>query len=299
MCFVDGATKKLPAAPNITGKELRQLVAEKIDLKHIIPTFAIFFKRKSGTEPPRCIEDDEQVLKCIVEEMRPNEADPSRFLVKAEFTKLYTEWEAKNNLLFMRRIFLKHRLVGKEDLVFLNYSYLQAVADVIDNSYPEGFLTKEDKYKGYIPSTLQAAQKKETWEKLILDAHAKLTGTRKEDAMIKYLEIVRKWHFYGSAFWNATSVNKEAASLPDQVVIAVNSIGIQLLKPKTKEIVSTHRFADIATWAYRQNGFAFVHGVLSKQKLQFQTIHGKEIVKTLQAYSEFLLEERKKAMDNK
>lgn len=112
------------------------MVAEKIDLRSNITTFAMFFNRKTGNEPPRCIEDDEQVLKCIVEEVRPNEADPSRFLAKTEFTKLYTEWETKNSILFKRRIFLKHKLVGKEDQSFLNYSYLQAVADVIDSSYP-------------------------------------------------------------------------------------------------------------------------------------------------------------------
>lgn len=87
---------------------------------------------------------------------------------------------------------------------------------------------------------------------------------------------------------------QDAANLPDTVVLAVNSNGVQLLKLGTKEPLLSQRYADIYSWAYKRNAFAFVSGVLTKQKYQFATPHGKDIARTLQAYVETLLEERKK-----
>jgi len=141
---------------------------------------------------------------------------------------------------------------------------------------------------------LQSNRKLEDWEKDIFQEHARLSGLKKEDAMLHYLNHVRNWHFYGSSFWTVQVVNKESVSLPDTVVLAVNSNGIQLLKIGTKDTLLAHRYADIYSWAYKRNAFAYVAGVLTKQKYQFATPHGKDIARTLQAYVEILLEERKK-----
>lgn len=70
-------------------------------------------------------------------------------------------------------------------------------------------------------------------------------------------------------------MNKEGSSLPDNVILAVSSTGIQILKLGTKDALLIQRYADIYSWAYKRNAFAFVSGVLSKQKFQFATPHVK------------------------
>jgi hypothetical protein len=315
--FVDDSFKTVAVSPNIPSNELCNLVAEKIELDEK-ETFALFFYKHGEC---RCLDDDEQPCRLMVYETMGNDADFNKYVTdKQEWEKLKKEWEKDSKLVYKRRVFLKHKAIPKEQEKFLTYSYIQAVADVRDGTYPcsqsaaielaglqmqvtfgdhnkkihiAGFL--KDKIGRFIPAPLlQSNRKLEDWERDIFQEHGRLIGLKKEDAMLHYLQHVRNWSFYGSTFWNVTTVNKDAASLPDQVVLAVNSNGIQLLKLGTKEPILTQRYADIYSWAYKRNAFAFVSGVLSKQKFQFATPHGKDIARTLQAYVEILLEERKK-----
>ncbi|KAF0982090.1 hypothetical protein FDP41_011951 [Naegleria fowleri] len=318
--FVDDSFKTLAVAPTISARELSIVVAEKIELEQR-ETFALFFYKNGEC---RCLDDDEQPCKLMVYETVGSDADFQKYVNdKAEWEKLKKDWEKDSKLVFKRRVFLKHKAIPREQEKFLNYSYIQAVADVRDGTYPcsqsaaielaglqmqvtfgdhnkkkhtAGFL--KDKIGRFIPAPLlQSNRKLEDWERDVFQEHARLIGLKKEDAMLHYLNYVRNWSFYGSTFWTVQTVNKDQANLPDQVILAVNSNGIQLLKLGTKEPILTQRYADIYSWAYKRNAFAFVSGVLSKQKFQFATPHGRDISRTLQAYVEILLDERKK--DNK
>jgi len=223
-------------------------------------------------------------------------------------------------------VFLKHKSIAKEDEVFLHYSYIQAVANVRDGTYPcneaaamelaglqmqvtfndhnkkihvQGFL--KDKIDRFIPAPLLKSNRKlDDWEKDIFAEHSRISGIKKKKnaAMLQYLSKVTTWPFYGASFWNVQTVNKENNSLPENVTLAVSSTGIQILKVQTKEAILIQRYADIYSWAYKRNAFAFVSGVLSKQKFQFVTPSGKDIARTLQAYVEILLEEKKKSVTN-
>jgi len=273
---------------------------------------------KNGEQ--RCLDSEELPCKVMVNEIISPDADFVKYTERTEWEKLKKEFEKDSKLVFKRRVFMKHKNVTKEDESFLLYTYLQAAANVRDGTYPcsegaalelaslnmqinfgdhnkkihvTGFL--RDKIDKFIPLPLLKTNKKiEDWEKDIFQEHARISGLKKADAMLQYLNKVRQWHFYGSTFWTVQTVNKENSALPDQVTLAVSSSGIQLLKVQGKEPILIQRYADIYSWAYKKNAFAFVSGVLSKQKFQFSTPFGKDIAKTLQAYVELLLEERKK-----
>lgn len=319
--FVDDAFRTLLVKSTITAAELCTVVADKVSLVRR-ETFALFYMR--GGEG-RCLDSDEQPLKVMVTEIAGLDADFSKYTEKSEWDKIKKEWEKESRLVFKRRVFLNYKPINKEDEVFLHYSFIQAVANVRDGTYPcyeltalelaslqmqvtfgnhnkkrhvPGFL--KDKIDRFIPAPLlKSPRKLEEWEKDIFNEHARISGIKKSDAMLQYLNKVRTWKFYGSTFWNVKTINKENSSLPDNVTLAVSSSGIQLLKPQSKDPIIIQRYADIYSWAYKRNAFAFVSGVLSKQKFQFVTPYGKDIARTLQAYVEILLEERKKGNPKK
>jgi len=122
---------------------------------------------------------------------------------------------------------------------------------IIKKIHVSGFL--RDKIDKFIPLPLLKTNKKiEDWEKDIFQEHARIAGLKKTDAMTQYLNKVRQWHFYGSTFWTVQTINKENSALPDQVILAVSSSGIQLLKVQGKEPILIQRYADIYSWAYKK-----------------------------------------------
>lgn len=131
--FVDDSFKTLAVNSGITAKELSAVVAEKIELKTNRETFALFFYRNGEG---RCLDDDEQPCKLMVYETMGPDADFMKYTEKMEWEKLKKEWEKESKIVFKRRVFLKHKAIPKDDEVFLNFSYIQAVADVRDGTYP-------------------------------------------------------------------------------------------------------------------------------------------------------------------
>lgn len=318
--FVDDSFKTLAVSSNISAKELGLQVAQKIDLT-ATQTFALFYKKNTDE---RCLEDDEQPCLLMIQEIHGVGADMNQYTERMEWEKLRKEWEKTCCFIYKRRVFLKNKAIPREDPVFVRYSYIQAVADVIEGTYPcaqaaaielaglqmqvtfrdhnkkvhvKGFL--KDKLPRFVPAPLLTSNRKvEEWEEDIFAEHARLAGLSSLDAMLSYLNHVRNWSFYGSTFWTVQTVNK-TDQLPDQVILAVNSNGIQILKTTTKEPIISHRYSDIYSWAYKRNAFAFVSGALSKQKFQFATPQGKDIARTLQAYVDILLEEYKAEKNKK
>jgi len=314
--LVDDSFKTIAVKSTLTAAELVVTMAEKVSLTQK-ETFAIFYMKG---QDQRCLDADEQPCRVVVSEVISPDADFAKYTEKSEWEKVKKEFERDSKLVFKRRVFLKHKNVTKDDDAFLSLTYAQANACIREGTYPcsegaalelagltmqvnfgdhnkrvhvAGFL--KDKIDKFLPAPLLKNSKKlEDWEKDIFSEHARITGMKKPDAMLQYLNKVRQWHFYGCTFWEVQTVNKDNSSLPDKVTLSVSSTGIQLLKTGTKEPILIQRYADIYSWAYKKNAFAFVSGVLSKQKFQFVTANGKDIARTLQAYVEILLEERKK-----
>jgi len=132
-------------------------------------------------------------------------------------------------------------------------------------------------------------KKPSEWEALIFKAHAMNTGKTAEEAKLEYLEIVKQWPFYGTTFYPpCRSVNNR--KLPGKVIIGVNAEGILLLK-RDKELVSTHPFTEICSWASSSTTFAFEFGTqVESQKYTFETRQGAIIAATIQTYIDILVQ---------
>jgi len=199
--FVDDSFKTLAVPDSINALELCKQVAEKISLLQL-ETFALFYDKNGES---RCLDNEEQPFKVIVQEICGPDVEYEKYFEKNEWEKLKKEWEKDSRLVFKRRVFLKHKSIAKEDEVFLHYSYIQAVANVRDGTYPcneaaamelaglqmqvtfndhnkkvhvQGFL--KDKIDRFIPAPLLKSNRKlDDWEKDIFAEHSRISGIKK------------------------------------------------------------------------------------------------------------------------
>ncbi|CAF5157455.1 unnamed protein product, partial [Rotaria magnacalcarata] len=68
-----------------------------------------------------------------------------------------------------------------------------------------------------------------------------------EDAKIKFLKIVYQWATFGSAFFEVKQTSDP--TFPEQLLIAINKNGVNLIHPKTKDLLITYPFTSISNWS--------------------------------------------------
>jgi len=293
--FMDDSIKAFAVDESSSAEQLKATVVEKIGMKED-SCFAIF-ERKDGWE--RCLEPDEKPCELMVgwgPDTTPTKA--------AAFV-------------FKKKIFLRDDEREMQDLIAKHHVYIQALHSVIESEYPctvedaiklaglqvqivygdhkpgnhvVGFLsTSSANLKQFVPKDLFQQKKPNDWEALIFKAHATNTGKSEEDAKSEYLEIVKQWPFYGTTFYPPCKTIG-SKKIPNKVIIGVNAEGILLLK-KDKELVSTHPFTEICSWASSSTTFAFEFGSQTEsQKYTFETKQGAIIAASIQTYIDILVQ---------
>jgi len=300
--FMDDSIRAFAIDDNSSAEALKATVVEKIGLKED-SCFAIF-EKKDGWE--RCLEPDEKP--CELMQLWNNDANGA----------------AKNQcaFVFKKKIFLRDDEREMQDPTAKHHVYIQALHSVIESEYPcsvedaiklaglqvqivygdhkptthvVGFLTAN--LKQFVPKDLFGSKKSNEWETLIFKAHSLNSGKSEEDAKTEYLDIVKQWPFYGTTFYPPcrTIGNKK---IPSKVIIGVNAEGILLLK-KDKELVSTHPFTEICSWASSSTTFAFEFGSQTEsQKYTFETKQGAIIAASIQTYIDILVQMLKSGEDD-
>jgi len=216
--------------------------------------------------------------------------------------------------IFKKKIFLRDDEREMQDSVAKHYVYVQALYNVVESDYPcsvedaiklaalqvqiaygdhkpgshvVGFLTQN--LRQFIPKDLFQTKRPVDWEAMIFKSHQAHVGKTSEEAKNEYLEVVKQWPFYGTTFYPACKSigNKK---IPNRVIIGVNAEGILLLK-KDKELVSTHPFTEICSWASSSTTFAFEFGSQTEsQKYTFETKQGAIIAASIQTYIDILVQ---------
>jgi myosin-7 len=290
--FMDDSIRGFAIDENTTAAELKAIIVERVELK--FPDCFALFERKDGWE--RCLENDEKP--CELMALWVNNSTGT----------------SNPAFIFKKKIFLRDDSKEMEDTVYKHFIYIQALHSVIESEYPcsiddalklaglqvqivygdhkasshtVGFLTQN--LKQFVPKDLFPLKKPNEWEAAIFKAHAMNIGKTAEEAKTEYLEIVKQWPFYGTTFFPPCKTIS-AKKLPQRVIIGVNAEGILLLK-KDKELVSTHPFTEICSWASSSATFAFEFGSQSEsQKYTFETRQGAIVASTIQTYIDILVQ---------
>jgi len=303
---MDDSCKMFAVEETATADQLKLTIKEKIDLKED-GCFSVF-EKKDGWE--RCLEPEEKPC----ELMTLWTIDPKERQKRDTMTGKEPLSEIPCAFIFKKKIFLRDDEKEIADPVAKNLVYIQALHSVIDSEYPctpedairlagiqmqivygdhkpgtfvVGFLTQN--LKQFVPKDLFSSKRPTEWEAAIFKAHAQHIGKKSEDAQTEYLDIVKQWPFYGTTFYPpCKSIGNK--KLPGKVIIGVNAEGILLLK-KDKELVSTHPFTEICSWASSSSTFAFEFGSQTEsQKYTFETRQGAIIAATIQTYIDILVQ---------
>lgn len=302
--FLDNSVKAFAIDENTTAQKLKEIVVEKVELKEQ-GCFALF-ERKDGWE--RCLEDDEKPCELMALWVQKPASEGGQ--------------ENSTAFIFKKKIFLRDDEKEMQDPVAKHLVYIQALYSVVESEYPcsiddsirlaglqvqivygdhkptshmVGFLTQN--LKQFVPKDLFPQKRPQEWEQSIFKAHEKNIGKSAEDAKTEYLDIVKQWPYYGTTFFPpCKSIGSK--KIPPKVIIGVNAEGILLLSKKDKDLVSTHPFTEICSWASSSTTFAFEFGSQTEsQKYTFETRQGAIIASTIQTYIDILVQMLKNGED--
>ncbi|CAF3514389.1 unnamed protein product [Rotaria sp. Silwood1] len=101
--------------------------------------------------------------------------------------------------------------------------------------------------KDFLPSDLVDKLPYADWKKRIMTTHGQSRNLSSEDAKIKFLKIVYQWATFGSAFFEVKQTSDP--TFPEQLLIAINKNGVNLIHPKTKDLLITYPFTSISNWS--------------------------------------------------
>lgn len=300
--FMDDSCRAFAVEENTTAEQLKATIVERIELKEEA-CFAMF-EKKDGWE--RCLEPDEkpcELMSLWTDNGKGKTKEGKESLKEANFA-----------FIFKKKIFLRDDERELGDPVAKHLVYIQALYSIIESEYMitieeavklaglqvqivygdhkagthvVGFLTQN--LKQYVPKELYGSKRPAEWESMIFKVHVQYSGKSAEEAKSDYLDLVKQNPFYGSTFFPpCKSAGKQKT--PTKVIIGVNAEGILLLK-KDKELVSSHPFTEICSWASSSTTFAFEFGSQTEsQKYTFETKQGAIIAATIQTYIDILVQ---------
>eukprot|EP01029_Cantina_marsupialis_P007489 TRINITY_DN183592_c0_g1_i1.p1 TRINITY_DN183592_c0_g1~~TRINITY_DN183592_c0_g1_i1.p1 ORF type:complete len:427 (+),score=150.95 TRINITY_DN183592_c0_g1_i1:30-1283(+) len=232
------------------------------------------------------------------------------------------DWPAggKSMYVFQARLYMDSTM-NSGDSAVIHMHFIQAVYNVIHGNYPvefkeainlaalqvhsqfgkfngkvhkPGFL--EGKIIQYIPARWIHQKPGFNWEEAIFTEHAAIMS-KKEDSQRKYLERVRRFEYYGCAFYPVKSASKQFAKYGKVLCLGIGCKGIMILTPNQKDTIETHRLNEIYRWGFKpgcnfyfeikQAGAASGHG----PTYEFETAKGDDISTLLTDYAMALLKE--------
>eukprot|EP01090_Pellita_catalonica_P004048 TRINITY_DN1386_c0_g1_i1.p1 TRINITY_DN1386_c0_g1~~TRINITY_DN1386_c0_g1_i1.p1 ORF type:complete len:318 (+),score=44.57 TRINITY_DN1386_c0_g1_i1:175-1128(+) len=292
--FMDSSVKAFAIDPAATAETLLKTVIERLELKEA-QCFALFEKKDDWE---RCLEADEKPCDLMKAWTSSKDAGGPKFLFKKKIFIRDDDKELNDpvakNLLYMQAVHNVvhsiYRCTAEEAIKLAGLQVHIVYGDHNSKIHVPGFLPVHG-LKNFIPKDLYSSKRPAEWETYIFKEHGKHKGRSKEEAQTMYLNVVKKWAFYGTTFYPPCKTINSGRKLPNKVIIGVNAEGILLLKPKDKSVISTHPFTEICSWASSSSTFAFEFGTQADAtKYTFETKQGAIIAATIQTYIDILVD---------
>jgi len=310
--FLDGKYVTIPADAWTTAGQFALKVSNMLGIRTKSP-FAIF--EVSSEDEERVLDDDERVLDLVAYwnrlelEARSKNAAKSSTLTKT-ISKKKDDHDNIEEFHFQYKVRYFFE-VPDNDEPAVELMYVQAKHDVVDARYPcsdqdavtlaalqiqEEFGDCPESDCQYLAGNLGKYLSEKiisdrnddsALEAQLLKLYAKLQGYSQQEARLSYLDYVKSWKIYGSAYFFAEP--KQNRDFPNQVVLAINAKGILVVDPDTKSYLQEYPYSQVVTWGHSPNSFVVVTGNAVKQtKVYFKTEFGKEMNTMVRAYVEVL-----------
>jgi len=142
--------------------------------------------------------------------------------------------------------------------------------------------------KELVPHDLERSMSPDEWKKQIVLQYNKHAVKKRDDAKIAFLKVVQRWPTFGSAFFEVKQTTEP--KFPENLLIAINKQGVNLIDPKTKKLLATHPFTKISNWSSGGTYFHMAIGNLVRgSKLLCETTLGYKMDDLLTSYISLML----------
>lgn len=139
-----------------------------------------------------------------------------------------------------------------------------------------------------VPMDVAKTMAFDDWKRSIIGKFNMSAGKSKEEAKLAFLKVIYRWPTFGSAFFEIQQHTDQ--TLPEQLIVAVNKSGINLIDHETKEIIAVHAFRNISNWTSGNTYFNLTIGTAeSGQKLLLETNLGYKMDDLLTSYINFMM----------
>ncbi|XP_033099934.1 myosin-VIIa-like [Anneissia japonica] len=137
--------------------------------------------------------------------------------------------------------------------------------------------------KDFLPADLIRQQSTEFWKRMIVVAYNKHSEKSRNEAKVAFLKIIYRWPTFGSAFFEVRQTTEP--TYPEVLLIGINKLGVNLIDPKSKEILATYPFTKISNWSSGNTYFHMTIGNLVRgTKLLCETPLGYKMDDLLTSY---------------
>ncbi|XP_074524694.1 unconventional myosin-VIIb [Halichoeres trimaculatus] len=146
--------------------------------------------------------------------------------------------------------------------------------------------------KELVPADSLKLVSENEWKKSITATFNKQAGMTVDEAKVAFLKAVHRWPTFGCTFFPVKQTSEP--NFPDIVLIAVSKQGLNIIHPKTKDVLANHPFNRIANWCSGSTYFHMTIGNLVKgTKFLCETSLGYKIDDLITSYVNLYLRERR------
>ncbi|XP_051985329.1 unconventional myosin-VIIb-like [Xyrauchen texanus] len=181
-----------------------------------------------------------------------------------------------------------YHIVSKDDMITLAGLLFRTRVD----SDKSQFIMIPKMLKDLVPSDQHRIMSAEDWKKHIINAYNKQAGTTVDEAKLQFLKVISQWPTFGCAFFEVKQTSEKR--YPSIILISISKQGVNLIDPKTKEVLIMLPFSKITSWSSGNTYFHMSIGNLVQgNTLLCETSLGFKISDLLSSYKDMYLNERK------
>ncbi|XP_034100634.1 myosin-VIIa isoform X2 [Drosophila albomicans] len=137
-----------------------------------------------------------------------------------------------------------------------------------------------------VPEDLLPQRTLAEWQQQLLPLLEQSEQLEEDQAKLLLLQQLAKQPCYGSTFFAVKQLND--SSLPEQLLIAINCDGLQLLDAQTKQLLHSYSYAELGIWSSGKNHFHIRFGnMIGASKLLCSTNQGYKMDDLLASYMRY------------
>jgi hypothetical protein len=275
--FLDGTFKTIPIEPWTTVKQMDEMLIAKLRINSGMPfcTFEV-----STEDEERVPEPEDRVLDVTAMWQSQIEQEIAKKGKHAEMEEY--------KFIFKVRLFFDLDEDDVEEQDHITLAALQIQQELGDPSDTNRTALEQNLHK-YLPGKYLGRGREGELAERIQKVYDKLRGYDALEAKLSYLDLVKSWEIYGSAYYFVEPGANASHRLPPEVVLAINSKAIMVVDPDSKEFLAKYDYPHIVTWGHSITSFVVVTGDVTKHtKVYFNTDQGKEMNDLVTCYVDAL-----------